>query len=96
MNDQSTPDPKVRLDVGGWISGPCLSAPVPGENDRHTRYYIEVEALDKRLDDVLRGLRDQQDRGQITTREAADARIAALQTHIAECQALRERYLGGS
>jgi hypothetical protein len=67
-----------------------------GEGNGRTRYYLEVGALDKRLDDVLRSLRDQQDRGQITTREAADQRVVAFEAHIAEVRQLRERYLGGS
>ncbi len=33
MNDHPThdgPNPNVRRDVGGWISGPMLDAPLPG------------------------------------------------------------------
>jgi hypothetical protein len=87
------PDPNVRHDIGGWISGPCL--PAGGEQEQHTRYYIEVGAEDDRLDAILRSIREREDSGEITTREAADRRIAALENHLAACRALRVRYLGG-
>jgi hypothetical protein len=29
MSDTETPDPNVRHDIGGWISGPSLSEPLP-------------------------------------------------------------------
>jgi hypothetical protein len=87
------PDPNVRHDIGGWISGPCLP---PGEEEhQHTRYYIEIGAEDARLDTILRSIREREDSSEITVREAADQRIAALKRHLAACRALRVRYLGG-
>lgn len=37
---QEPSDPNVRLDLGGWISGPCLDAPLPppGATIRTCRY----------------------------------------------------------
>ena len=86
------PEPDVRADVGGWISGPCLP---PGEVPRKL-YWAQVEAEDSRLDAILASIRKRQDEGTITTREAADERVVAMETHLAAVRQLRERYLGGS
>ena len=46
MNDLPTdddPDPNVRHDIGGWISGPCLDEPLPGPLTPYAaRWAIEV------------------------------------------------------
>jgi hypothetical protein len=89
----SVPDPNVRRDEGGWISGPSLA---PGSESDHGAYYIAVSAEDSRLDAILASLRQQEDAGHITTREAADSRVSAMQRHLAACQELRQRLLGGS
>ncbi len=88
------PDPNVRHDEGAWISGPSL-APA-SEAEPHARYYIEATLEDERLDAILASLRQQEDAGHITTREAADARVSAMQRHLTACQELRRRYLGRS
>ena len=87
------PDPDVRADVGGWISGPCLP---PGGEVSRGLYWAQVEAEDSRLDAILASIRRRQDEGTITTREAADERVVVLETHLASVRQLRQRYLGGS
>jgi hypothetical protein len=54
----------------------------------------EASALDSALDVRLSEIRTQRDRGQITTREAADARIAALEDHLDRVRELRTEYFG--
>ena len=65
-----------------------IPSPEPGS-------YIEaVTAEDDRLKAVLAGISADEEAGNLTTREAADNRIAALERHIAKCQALRIRFFG--
>jgi hypothetical protein len=59
----------------------------------HSRYYAEVEAADKKLQDRLACLRMLEESGDLTVREAADDRIRAMTSHLAACQELREKYL---
>jgi hypothetical protein len=61
----------------------------------HSAYYHAVTAEDERLCDVLAAIRADTAAGHMTTREAADNRIAALEAHLDRCQELRRRYLGG-
>jgi hypothetical protein len=56
-------------------------------------YYSAIAAEDKKLTAVLAAIRAEQAAGLLTVREAADNRIAALETHIARCQELRREYL---
>jgi len=58
-------------------------------------YYEAVTAADARLQAALASLRDRQDAGEVTARQAADERIALLEGHLAECQRLRREHLGG-
>jgi len=59
-------------------------------------YYQAVSAADQRLEQALAGLRDRQYAGEVTPVEAAQERIALLEAHLAECQAIRRQHLGGA
>jgi hypothetical protein len=65
------------------------------DEERRSRYHIEAEAEDKRLTDRLAAIRSREDAGKITTRQAADERIAAMEHHLEALRQLRERYLEG-
>jgi hypothetical protein len=60
----------------------------------HARYYEAVTTEDERLQAVLAAIRADHDAGNLTTREAADNRIAALEAHLRHCQELRRTHLG--
>jgi hypothetical protein len=62
--------------------------------DGTARYWRSVEALDHDLDAALADIRRRQDDGQLTTRQAAAERIAALEAHLAAVARLRAQYLG--
>jgi hypothetical protein len=55
----------------------------------------EASALDSALDIRLSEVRAAYDRGELTTREAADARIAAMEEHLDRVRALRAEHFGG-
>jgi hypothetical protein len=57
-------------------------------------YYSALQAEDERLQAVLAAIRNDEESGSLTTREAADARIGALEAHLENCQAARRRHLG--
>jgi hypothetical protein len=57
-------------------------------------YTAEVSALDVALDIRLGEIRAQQDRGDITVRQAADLRVEALEHHLDAVRALRDEYFG--
>jgi hypothetical protein len=57
-------------------------------------YAAEVSALDIALDIRLGEIRAAQDGGDVTTREAADMRISALQDHLDAVRALRREHFG--
>jgi hypothetical protein len=59
-------------------------------------YMREAAAQDALLDEKLVRIRAQVDLGTITTREAADLRIRAMEHHLATTRALRIEYFGGS
>ncbi len=61
----------------------------------HARYYQAVSREDELLAATLAAIRRDHDAGHLTIRKAADARIAALQAHLARCQQLRRQYLEG-
>ncbi len=67
------------------------------DDERRSRstYYIEAEAEDKRLADRIAAIRSREDAGTITTRQAADERIAAMEHHLEALRKLRERHLDG-
>jgi len=70
---------------------------LPGndDDDPHTAYFRAVTALDRRVDAELAAIRRRQDAGEYTSREAAEARVAALESHLAEVRRLRTELLGG-
>jgi hypothetical protein len=58
-------------------------------------YMAESDAQDQMLRDRLTAIRWQQEAGTITEREAADARVAAFEHHLAASRAVRaEHFLG--
>ncbi len=61
--------------------------------DRITQYnqLLAVEA--SRLDGALADIRAQRAAGKLTTREAADKRIAVLEAHLTRLRLLRAEYL---
>ena len=61
--------------------------------DRITQYnqLLAVEA--SRLDGALADIRAQEGAGELTTREAADKRIAVLEAHLSRLRLLRAGYL---
>lgn len=58
-------------------------------------YQAEVSALDIALDVALGELRQLQDRGELNSRDAANARIVLLEDHLAKVRALRVAHFGG-
>jgi len=58
-------------------------------------YYEAVTAEDERLAATLAAIRAYESNGYLTTREAADNRISALEAHLARCQELRREHFGG-
>ena len=60
------------------------------------RYWSAVEIADNQLATQIAEIRRREDLGQLTVREAADARIQAMEQHLAVTRELRVRYLGGS
>lgn len=89
-----TPDPNVRDDIGGRISGPML--PVPTGEDEHPAYFEAVAAADEQLEAGLAALRHREDAGEIRPAEAAAERVQMLERHLEECRRLRREHLGGS
>jgi hypothetical protein len=73
-----------------------LPNPDIGPEDQPTGYYEAVSAEDARLQQVLTSIREDEASGELTPRQAAAARIAAMETHLEKCQAHRRRYLGES
>jgi hypothetical protein len=57
-------------------------------------YMEEASQLDLFLRDRLVIIRRQQERGDLTVRESADARIEAMERHLAVVCALRLEYFG--
>lgn len=54
-------------------------------------HFAAIEAA--KLDGALADIRAAQDSGEFTVREAADARVAALELHLAALRKLRQDYL---
>jgi hypothetical protein len=59
-------------------------------------YTEEAAKFDRMLDEKIASIRARQDSGEISTREAADLRVAALSHHLAAVTALRAQYFGGA
>lgn len=57
-------------------------------------YMAEANALDSALDIRLAEIRRAYDGGLLTTREAADLRIAALEEHLENVRKLRREHFG--
>jgi hypothetical protein len=64
------------------------------DDERRDRYYIEAGAEDKRLTDCLAAIRAREDAKSISTREAADQRIAAMEQHLDAVRELRRKHFG--
>jgi uncharacterized protein YceH (UPF0502 family) len=67
---------------------------LPG-TDRHDAYFDAVKSADRSVDAQISAIRRREDAGEYTSREAADARIEALEAHLATLRQLREEHLGG-
>jgi hypothetical protein len=70
--------------------------PTQPPTDPVSGYMHEAEAQDLILRDKLVVIRRREESGAITTREAADLRVAAMEHHLAACRALRAEYFGDS
>jgi hypothetical protein len=62
--------------------------------DRIARYNQVVTEEASRLDGALADIRAQEAAGRLTTREAADNRIAVLEANLTRLRLLRAEYLG--
>lgn len=56
-------------------------------------YRTGIQRADAELEGQLTAIRAAADSGEITVRQAADKRIAAMEHHLTECRRLRERYV---
>jgi hypothetical protein len=61
------------------------------EEERRSRYYIEAGAEDRRLAERLASIRSREDAAAITTRQAADERIAVMEQHLEAVPEMRGR-----
>jgi hypothetical protein len=66
------------------------------EPDRISQYNQLANEEAGRLDAALTGIRASQDSGELSVRQAADARVAVLEEHLNRLRLLRDEYLGGS
>jgi len=64
----------------------------PGE--RQARYWEAVKEQDRRLDELLLSIRAKQNAGEYTTLEGCQARVDALEQHLAEVRRLRQEHFG--
>lgn len=71
-----------------------LPAHALSRDERRDRYRTGTEREDRLLDERLADIRRREDSGLITVRMAADARIYAMDRHLAAIVGLRELYLG--
>lgn len=71
---------------------PITPTATPGDT---SGYAAEAAAQDPFLDRRIAEIRAQYDAGDITVREAADLRVAALEHHLAAVRALRAEHFGG-
>jgi hypothetical protein len=56
-------------------------------------YRLGIQRADAELEGQLAAIRAAEDAGRVSVREAADKRIIAMESHLAECRRLRETYL---
>ena len=75
-------------------SSPATRPPAPADPDRVDRYNELVAEEAARLTATIAGIRDDEAAGHLTTREAADNRIAVLEAHLNRLRLLRTEYLG--
>jgi hypothetical protein len=72
----------------------------PGRAHRHegvdmsSSYYEAIEREQAILDRALASIRERQDSGELTPREAADRRIAAMEASLAAIRVLRDAEFG--
>lgn len=57
-------------------------------------YSVALANQNRHLDEQLASIRDRQDAGDISVREAADARIVAMTDHLAALHRLRRLHFG--
>jgi hypothetical protein len=69
---------------------------LPNDNDTHETYWEAVKAADRSIDAELARIRRREDVGELTVREAALARVEALEANLATLRRLRQEHLGGS
>lgn len=60
------------------------------------RYADDAGRADDQLDARLSEIRNQEDAGSITVREAADMRIVVMETHLRELRELRIQHFGAA
>ena len=68
---------------------------LPNDGDPHAACFTAVQAADRRLDAELAAIRRREDTGEYTPRQAADARVEAMEAHLATLRRLRQEHLGG-
>jgi hypothetical protein len=64
------------------------------DNGRIAVYNQLVTEAGDRLDGALADIRASQDSGELSVRDAADARVAILEEHLNRLRLLRDEYLG--
>lgn len=67
---------------------------LPNDKDPHAAYFEAVKAADRSIDAQIAAIRRREDAGQYTPKEAAVARVEALEAHLATLRRLREEHLG--
>jgi hypothetical protein len=65
---------------------------IAGNDHGRQRYREALERENRALDEALADIRQRQDSGQITVRQAADERVEVLERHLASVRLLREMY----
>jgi len=65
-------------------------------DDRHAQYWELVTSADRTVDAELAAICRKEDAGEYTVMEACEARVAALEAHLAEVRRLRLEHLGGN
>jgi hypothetical protein len=61
---------------------------------RRSAYYQAVEQADDDVKEALQAVRDEEDAGRLTVRQAADERVRLLEAHLKRCAELRRVHLG--
>lgn len=68
---------------------------LPSDHDSHAAYFEAVKAAERAIDAQIAAIRRREDAGQYSPKEAADARVEALEAHLATLGRLRREHLGG-